>query len=410
LNDRSNNDNDTILAEQFFCWQHKDQAADAVILKNTKEQQKRRLLGKTSLDTLVDVIVGPAAAVNKPSSGSSGYHGGGGGGAGRGRASVLLTGKSSIDSLRPVVVRRESVEIASPVGDRRTRYKPDRTGGGGGDGSGRNQNTHNKASSRLNSDLQRQEPSTSTTKPVKVLKYTRPSLFSQLFCCVKPEKYHVTPPVTSAGARRGDDLRNARYKVPTTDQPHHNLAAEREDCHSQRRLNNGKILTSKQAQHKSSTTLPPRKATSQSGTLSSESLAEKEASQYKKECRQTSNKISNASLKYNTTKLPSLPVNLSRETRNRLRTEVAKPISHKDQDGYIYIFWLSDKDKAHPNNIFKEGAVSKDGTTSASNNKLSSSEPASEKRTLLKIGRAVCILLTPLWSFYLALIQKSNSY
>ncbi|KAK6496174.1 hypothetical protein TWF481_002198 [Arthrobotrys musiformis] len=49
-------------AEAFFCWQHKDQAADTVVLHRTDSQKKRRLQGRTSFDSLVEVILGPEAA------------------------------------------------------------------------------------------------------------------------------------------------------------------------------------------------------------------------------------------------------------------------------------------------------------------------------------------------------------
>ncbi|KAF3261100.1 hypothetical protein TWF192_009032 [Orbilia oligospora] len=49
-------------AEAFFCWQHKDQAADTVVLHRSDSQKKRRLQGRTSFDSLVEVILGPEAA------------------------------------------------------------------------------------------------------------------------------------------------------------------------------------------------------------------------------------------------------------------------------------------------------------------------------------------------------------
>ncbi|KAK6542484.1 hypothetical protein TWF694_006437 [Orbilia ellipsospora] len=85
-------------AEEFFCWQHKDQAADTVVLHRSESQKMRRLEGRSSLDTLVEVILGPEAGED-----------GGSAGVGPGQTEVIIRRETLLGDDEVMVVRKNTI-------------------------------------------------------------------------------------------------------------------------------------------------------------------------------------------------------------------------------------------------------------------------------------------------------------
>ncbi|KAL9068000.1 MAG: hypothetical protein Q9161_006523 [Pseudevernia consocians] len=95
--------------------------------------------------------------------------------------------------------------------------------------------------------------------------------------------------------------------------------------------------------------------------------------------------------------LSLIPTTLSPQTTSLLLAELAKPVSPHDEEGYIYMFWLTDSaldapDSQAASSLLSDGAASTPGGRRKSdvlaqspNNKNS---PSKRKTTLLKIGRA----------------------
>src|SRR5205814_10382400 len=93
--------------EEYFCWQHKDQAADVVVLERTSSQKERRLLGKTSLDTLVEVVIGSATATEDGKMGT-----------------VTMTRQSAIGLNSSMIVRKTSLVLRENGNGKRKSDKP----------------------------------------------------------------------------------------------------------------------------------------------------------------------------------------------------------------------------------------------------------------------------------------------
>lgn len=95
--------------------------------------------------------------------------------------------------------------------------------------------------------------------------------------------------------------------------------------------------------------------------------------------------------------LSLLPTTLSPQTTSLLLAELAKPVSPNDEEGYIYMFWLTNNALSTPDSqaassLLSDGATStpnepreSDILAQSSSNKNSASKP---KTILLKIGRA----------------------
>lgn len=95
--------------------------------------------------------------------------------------------------------------------------------------------------------------------------------------------------------------------------------------------------------------------------------------------------------------LSLIPTTLSPQTTSLLLAELAKPVSPHDEEGYIYMFWLTDNtlsasDSQAASSLLSVGAASNpngrrhsDVLAQSSNNRNASSKP---KTMLLKIGRA----------------------
>ena len=95
--------------------------------------------------------------------------------------------------------------------------------------------------------------------------------------------------------------------------------------------------------------------------------------------------------------LSLIPTTLSPQTTSLLLAELAKPVSPHDEEGYIYMFWLTDNTSGAPDaqaasSLLSDGAPrspngrrKSDFLTQSSNNKSASSKATT---MLLKIGRA----------------------
>lgn len=95
--------------------------------------------------------------------------------------------------------------------------------------------------------------------------------------------------------------------------------------------------------------------------------------------------------------LSLIPTTLSPQTTSLLLAELAKPVSPHDEEGYIYMFWLTDNalgvpDSQAASSLLSDGAASTPNArrksnvlAQSSNNKRASSKA---KTMLLKIGRA----------------------
>ncbi|CAF9904414.1 hypothetical protein IMSHALPRED_000043 [Imshaugia aleurites] len=95
--------------------------------------------------------------------------------------------------------------------------------------------------------------------------------------------------------------------------------------------------------------------------------------------------------------LSLIPTTLMPQTTSVLLAELAKPVSPHDEEGYIYMFWLTDNaldapDSQVASSLLSDGAAStpngrrkSDVLAQTTNNKNASSKP---KTMLLKIGRA----------------------
>ncbi|CAF9926640.1 MAG: hypothetical protein ALECFALPRED_003493 [Alectoria fallacina] len=95
--------------------------------------------------------------------------------------------------------------------------------------------------------------------------------------------------------------------------------------------------------------------------------------------------------------LSLIPTNLSPQTTSFLLTELAKPVSPHDEEGYLYMFWLTDNAVCAPDpqaasSLLSDGAAStpngrcnSDVLAQNSTHRNASSKP---KTMLLKIGRA----------------------
>ncbi|KAF3901729.1 hypothetical protein AA313_de0200658 [Arthrobotrys entomopaga] len=95
---QSSGDGGANPAEEFFCWQHKDQAADTVVLHRSESQKLRRQEGRSSLDTLVEVILGPEAGED-----------GVGTGVGPGQTEVIIRRETLLGDNEVMVVRKNTI-------------------------------------------------------------------------------------------------------------------------------------------------------------------------------------------------------------------------------------------------------------------------------------------------------------
>ena len=92
--------------------------------------------------------------------------------------------------------------------------------------------------------------------------------------------------------------------------------------------------------------------------------------------------------------LSLIPKDLSPQTTAALLSELAKPVSEHDEEGYIYMFWLTPNEKPSPDGAAISSLLGDSSRPSAKGGRRESSvlagggERNKEKTILLKIGRA----------------------
>ncbi|KAF3930092.1 hypothetical protein ABW19_dt0205811 [Dactylella cylindrospora] len=402
LKTNNSSDSDEINpAEEFFCWQHKDQAADTVVLQRSDSQKARRLQGRSSLDTLVEVILG-ADGGNEINNGmdstGSGGAGSGGGWVGPDQAEIIIRRDTPLNDDEVMVVRKKTVvrKDAQMLKDAKRREEGKKAVWDAlhGQGSASNQgvgqqngrpmgtanggSTYNSAHGRpppsrpervrpshgmgaieeapgdtfpANNDFKRPQP---RPRPKQ-----RPSLLAQLFCCITDEEY-------SRSARphgQSQQYQNARPRPQPQKQEYASAPPMQFHRYDQRppypvystATSSGgassggghiKFTNAPQPPHPQPTltasqqpnrTRPPKPSANPVLLSDSDSSSDEYSDGEESVCIPNVKSIT-----------PPLPSHLSTRTRAMIAAELRKPISQKDMPGYIYIFLLKDNTGAPP--------------------------------------------------------------
>ncbi|KAF3923702.1 hypothetical protein ABW20_dc0103069 [Dactylellina cionopaga] len=381
-------------AEEFFCWQHKDQAADTVVVHRSDSQKKRRLQGRSSLDTLVEVILGPDA--NDEGNGD-----GGAGRVGPGQTEVIIRRETLLGDDEVMVVRKNTVvkkdaKIVKEAKKREEGKKAvwDALHGQQQPGQGQNQvhppqrpqsynQQHMEAQPsqirpqriqppRLNvgngmgqiqeapgdtyppnnefKPQQQQRPRPTSYRPKK-----KPSLLAQLFCCIADDDDR-TPPSRPQGHNQQaqPQMQAVRPRPPQQPPQQQNTAPypnfkpynqQPPPQHTQQILSVPQTVGGPHIKfdNNNNNTNPARPlyppnlhehngwdAPSAEPEISSDSDSDSDDESV----------VLPVDAVQSIT--PTLPSHLSAKTRTRITAEMKKPISQKDMPGYIYIFWLKD--------------------------------------------------------------------
>ena len=196
----------------------------------------------------------------------------------------------------------------------------------------------------------------------------RSNLSFSLFCCVSSADRDHTPPPRIQRYSEKPGYSHASAKLPSSMQQ-----AERPS--SSRPANPHSLVG-----HVSGSPRPSRVA---QGSIPTTSTSRPPAQQHRSSHTQDL--------------LSLIPTTLTPQTTSLLLAELAKPVSPHDEEGYIYMFWLTDgaseaPDSQAASSLLSDGAATtlsgrrkSDILVQRSNNKTSSSKP---KTMLLKIGRA----------------------
>ena len=196
----------------------------------------------------------------------------------------------------------------------------------------------------------------------------RSSFSFSLFCCVNPadRDYTPTPRVQRYSEKPGN--RHASVKLPSAMQ-HAERPAFSRPTTSALPIGqvSGSLMPSRIVQPSIPSTNPSRPPAQQHHSSHTQSL------------------------------LSLIPTMLSPQTTSLLLAELAKPVSPHDEEGYIYMFWLTDSaleapDSRAASSLLSDSAANtpngrrkSDILVQRSNNKNASSKP---RTILLKIGRA----------------------
>ncbi len=180
-------------------------------------------------------------------------------------------------------------------------------------------------------------------------RHRRPNLFS-IFCCGTPSDLDPTPPIRT---RRDPEKSHQRY----TENAH--LPPPTSTSHAPKNRESGR----------SSTQRPNHPARAHS-TPTFTSKQHSHARPDPRTSRTTSHTQSLLSL---------IPPTLSPQTTSLLLAELAKPLSPHDEEGFIYIFWLTDGTREPPDVETASSLIADDVGTAS---------PKTTSTTLLKIGRA----------------------
>lgn len=196
----------------------------------------------------------------------------------------------------------------------------------------------------------------------------RSNIYLSLFCCVKPADRDHTPPPRVQRYSEKPGYHHASAKVPSAMQQVERPAYSGPTTP---RLPVGRALGS------------PRPPPLAQGIVPSTKINRPLAQQHRSSHTQDL--------------LSLMPTTLSPQTTSLLLAELAKPVSQHDEEGYIYMFWLTDgaldaPDSQATSSLLSDGAISSPNgrrkseiLAQRSNNKDPSSKP---KEMLLKIGRA----------------------
>ena len=196
----------------------------------------------------------------------------------------------------------------------------------------------------------------------------QPSFSFSLFCCVNSADREITPPP-----------RIQRY----SEKPKHPHASARvpSGMHQGERPNHTKPTISRLPIGQESGS--PRPSRVAQGNIPSKNVSRPPPQQHRSSHTQDL--------------LSLIPTTLSPQTTSLLLAELAKPVSPHDEEGYIYMFWLTDGALAAPESQAASSLLS-DGVASPPNGHLKSdffAQPPSNTRAsfkprniLLKIGRA----------------------
>ena len=196
----------------------------------------------------------------------------------------------------------------------------------------------------------------------------RSNLSFSLFCCVSSADRDDIPPPRIQLYSEKPDHSHASAKLPSSMQQAEKPAYSR---HTNSQLPSG---------HASGSPRPPRVA---QGSIQMTSTSRPSAQRH---CSSHTQNL-----------LSLIPTTLSPQTTSLLLAELAKPVSPHDEEGYIYMFWLTDgaseaPDSQAASSLLSDGAATtlngrrrSDVLTQRSNNKNTSFK---SKTMLLKIGRA----------------------
>ncbi|KAK6353554.1 hypothetical protein TWF696_005517 [Orbilia brochopaga] len=408
-------------AEDFFCYQHKDQANDTVVLHRSESQRLRRLQGRTSLDTLVEVMLGPDAEDNGTASGAS---------IGPDQTEVIIRRETLLNNDEVMVVRKNTVvkKDAKIVKDAVKRGENKKAvwealhgqqqqqqqpaiyenssqvplsafpvppsasarphGTGQTHGTGYTNGTAHPPNSYPMAPPPR--PPAAASRPKK-----KPSLLMQLFCCIEEVEEEYTTPASRPHPQQ-PQMQDTRPR-PSMQQ---NTASYPSNLKKHNQTTQVQPVYPHNIHEHSGWDRPLQ--TGMEADLSSESDSDYE------------NDPETVVVPNIQSITPILPSHLSAKTQELIKTEMDKPISQKDMPGYIYIFLLKDDTSAPPPASVPTAQAT---NTKPRNNSYSKGDPASaalfravdddddddagrpispggacelkpEKRVLLKIGRA----------------------
>ncbi|RVD90299.1 uncharacterized protein DFL_001273 [Arthrobotrys flagrans] len=397
-------------AEAFFCWQHKDQAADTVVLHRTDSQKKRRMQGRTSFDSLVEVILGPEAANSQ---------------VGPGQTQLLIRRETRLNADEVMVVSKNTVakkdskivktakkpgESQNAIWDALHNQQNGAAQGSdqapyGSDANGQAQYPHMngqyqdpQANGQYQQQQQYQHPGThgisqvqqhypphrpsapamgridetpgDTYPPNNEFKPPPPrpnsyrpkrsSLLAQLFCCLSVEDNNDTPPPRPHVQAQHQQAPPQMQSVRPTHQPPPPI-------NTTPYQGNYQAVPPQQVQQapsRPSSHHPPHLKfdapirleyppnihvhNGWDKTPYPPNMDDDELPSSSADEDSDGDDAESIALPDEAVSSlsPTLPLHLSAKTRTKITTEMRKPISQKDMPGYIYIFWLKDDTSA----------------------------------------------------------------
>ena len=196
----------------------------------------------------------------------------------------------------------------------------------------------------------------------------QPSLTFSLFCCVSSADRETTPPPRVQRYSEKSKHSNASAKVP--------MATQRTGRPAQSKPTISRLPVGQESGS-------PRPSRIAQGSVPSKGTSRPSAQQ----------RFSS----YTQDLLSLIPTTLSPQTTSLLLAELAKPVSPHDEEGYIYMFWLTDGATDAPESEAASSLLSGDGASTPNGHRKSDilaqpsssrSVPLKPRTMLLKIGRA----------------------